>query len=264
MVGAGLAGLSAAVALAERGVAMSQLIEGCRSRRGRCRCWPAAAARVDPVLDMTIDNGNHLVLSGNGATFDYLRAIGAEDRLAGPDEAVFAFHDARDGRGWTLRPNAGPLAWWVFSRDRRVPESRASDYLALLALMTARDPRRIDEVIACRGPLWDRLLDPFLLAALNTEPRAASARLAGAVIGESLARGGRAYRPRIATPDLSSAFIDPALAFLAARGAPPRFGQRPEETLDIAGDRRARPATRPGSACPWIRATWSSWPRPPG
>ncbi len=219
VIGAGLAGLSAAVTLAGRGVAV-ELIEAATQAGGRCRSY------VDPVLKMTIDNGNHLVLSGNQATFAYLRAIGAEDRLVGPEEAVIAFHDVREGRGWVLRPNAGPLAWWVLSRMRRVPGTRAADYLDLLTLLAPRGQRRIDEAIACEGPLWERLLEPFLLATLNTEPKAASARLAGAVIGESLARGGRAYRPRIASPNLSAAFIDPALASLARQGARIHLGRR--------------------------------------
>ena len=58
---------------------------------------------------------------------------------------------------------------------------------------------------------------PFLLAALNTEPEEASAALAGAVLRETLAKGGRAYRPRIAHPTLAAAFVDPALAYLKAR-----------------------------------------------
>ncbi len=219
VIGAGLAGLSAAVTVAKRG-AQVELIEAAAQAGGRCRSY------VDPVLGMTIDNGNHLVLSGNQATFRYLRAIGAQDRLAGPDEAHFAFHDVRHGRGWTIRPNLGPLAWWVLSPSRRVPGSRPADYLVLLALMRSRGDRRVDEVIACGGPLWERLLEPFLLAALNTEPTGASARLAGAVIRESLARGGRAYRPRIARPSLSAAFIDPALAWLERHGAAVHLGRR--------------------------------------
>jgi squalene-associated FAD-dependent desaturase len=187
---------------------------------------------------MTLDNGNHLILSGNHATFDYLRVIGTEDRLVGPDEAVLDFHDLAADRRWTLRPNRSALAWWVFSEARRVPGTHAADYLALLALLTPQGARRIDEVLACRGPLWDRLLEPFLLAALNTEVRSGSAALAGALIRESLARGGDAYRPRIAHPTLSAAFIDPALECLAARGAGIRFGQ-PVRSLRFEGDRLA-------------------------
>ena len=219
VIGGGLAGLSTAVGLAAKGVRV-ELIEGAAQLGGRCRSY------VDPVLEMTIDNGNHLILSGNRETFAYLRRIGSEDRLKGPRKARFDFFDLDALRGWTLRPNAGPLAWWVLSDRRRVPGTRLGDYLKLIDLLRAPPKARIDQVIECRGVLWERLLEPFLLAALNTHPPRASAALAGAVIRETLARGGRAYRPRIAEPSLSAAFIDPALTFLAQHGAKVRLGRR--------------------------------------
>ena len=219
MIGGGLAGLSTAVALAAKGVEVS-LIEGAAQPGGRCRSY------LDPVLGMTIDNGNHLVLSGNSATFRYLRAIGSANRMVGPSKARIDFFDLDSGRGWTLRPNDGPLAWWVLSGRRRVPGARLGDYLKLIDLLRAPPGARIDQVIECRGVLWDRLLQPFLLAALNTHPPEASAALAAAVIRETLARGGRAYRPRIAEPSLAAAFIDPAAAFLQDRGAQVRLGRR--------------------------------------
>jgi len=46
---------------------------------------------------MTIDNGNHLLLSGNHAALDYLRGVGAEDRLIGPPTAEFRFADVAGG-----------------------------------------------------------------------------------------------------------------------------------------------------------------------
>ena len=45
-----------------------------------------------------IDNGNHLLLSGNHAALDYLRRIGAETMLAGPARAEFDFADLKSGR----------------------------------------------------------------------------------------------------------------------------------------------------------------------
>jgi len=228
VIGAGLAGLSAATSLAARGH-QAVLIEASAQAGGRCRSY------LDPVLEMTVDNGNHLVLSGNQAVFAYLRRIGAADRLTGPADARLDFHDLGEGARWTIRPNGGPLPWWLLAKGRRVPGTRAADYLALARLVAPRSERTVGQSIRCEGPLWTRLIEPFLLAALNTNAHDGSATLAGAVIRQSLARGGNAYRPRIATPTLSSAFVDPALAFLAARGGIIRL-QLPVKSLTFGGD----------------------------
>ena len=47
---------------------------------------------------------------------------------------MFPFMDLRSGARWTVRPNAGRLPWWVLAPGRRVPGTRARDYLGLLAL----------------------------------------------------------------------------------------------------------------------------------
>jgi hypothetical protein len=114
--------------------------------------------------------------------------------------------------------------------------TQAADYLGLAALLVAGADKRIDQTIRCAGVLWDRLLEPFLLSALNTEAACGSAVLAGAVIRESLARGGDAYRPRVAHPTLSAALIDPALAYLAGRGGTVRFAT-PVRGLTLDGAR---------------------------
>jgi len=219
VVGAGLAGLSAATALAEKGARVA-LYEGAPQAGGRCRSY------FDPVLGQVIDNGNHLVLSGNHAVMTYLRRIGAMDRLAGPDKARFDFVDVGSGERWTIAPNEGRLPWWPFAKDRRVPGTQLKDYAGLAGLIAPGRNKRICEVTTCDGLLWERLMRPFLLAALNTEPETASAALAGAVIRETLAKGGKHYRPRIAHPTLAAAFVDPALAFLASKGAKVQLGER--------------------------------------
>lgn len=219
VVGAGLAGLSAAVRLVGAGRKVV-VHEAARHAGGRCRSY------FEPALGLRIDNGNHLVLSGNKAAFAYLDAIGARDKLEGPDHAEFAFADVATGERWTLRINDGRLPWWIFSGERRVPGSKATDYLALAKLLTAKPGQTITDVIGAHGALYDRLWQPVLLSALNTDPKEACAVLAGAVVRESLALGGKACRPMVAADGLATAFVDPALAHLEARGAPVRFGQR--------------------------------------
>jgi squalene-associated FAD-dependent desaturase len=211
VIGGGLAGLAAAVDLAARGETVS-LHEAGPQAGGRCRSY------FDPQLGRTIDNGNHLVLSGNGAIAAYMAAIGASDALVGPDVADFHFVDLIDGARWQVRPNAGRLAWWVLSAARRVPGTRAADYLPLARLLRRNPGKTLGAVLPERGALWRRLLQPFFVSALNTPPEEASADLAGAIVRETLAAGGDNYRPRIAHPSLAAAFVDPALAMLAAHG----------------------------------------------
>jgi squalene-associated FAD-dependent desaturase len=219
VIGAGLAGLAAAVSLAARG-AQVEVIEAAPQAGGRCRSW------FDGQLQAVIDNGNHLVLSGNDATFSYLKTIGAEDRLSGPKDARFAFCDLNSGERWTVSLGRGPLPLWVFASSRRVPGTSALDYLQFVRLLRHNRGRAVAEVVRCEGAVWDRLLRPFLLAALNMAPEQASAELASTVLRESLARGGRACLPRIASPHLAAAFVEPAVSYLRDHGASIRFGER--------------------------------------
>ena len=231
VIGAGLAGLAAAVRLAERGVRV-ELSEASAQAGGRCRSY------FDPQLGAVIDNGNHLVMSGNRAVYEYAHLTGAAGSLTGPDDAVFDFYDMADKSRWRLHPNLGPLPWWIAAPRRRVPGTKTADYLALAGLLRPKADQRVDQAISCQGPVWRRLMQPFLLAALNTAPEGGSAALAAAVVRETLAKGGAAYRPRVAEPTLAAAFVDPALAYLSAHGGEVKLGRRLRSfTLD--GDRIA-------------------------
>ncbi len=227
VIGAGLAGLAAAIRLSEAGEAVV-VHEAAGQAGGRCRSYH------DPALDMEIDNGNHLLLSGNHAALGYLRTIGAADRLVGPAHADFPFADLASGERWTLRISDGRLPWWVFDSERRVPGTRARDYLGYARLLWPPRDAAVGDVVACSGPLYDRLLGPLLLAALNTAPPEGSAALAGAVLRETIGAGGRACRPLVARDGLGAAFIAPALDYLGAHGVTVGFGRR-LRSLELTG-----------------------------
>jgi glycine/D-amino acid oxidase-like deaminating enzyme len=130
VIGAGLAGLSAATALAERGAQVT-VLESAGQAGGRCRSY------FDATFDGVIDNGNHLVLSGNRAVNDYMARIGAKDGLTGPSRAEFAFVDLANNERWWLRPNEGALPLWVGRAGRRVPGTKAGDYAQYAPLLWA-------------------------------------------------------------------------------------------------------------------------------
>src|SRR6516162_6904494 len=127
VVCAGLAGLSAAVELAAHDRRV-RVYEASRYAGGRCRSY------LDAELGCRIDNGNHLLLAGNRAALRYLARIGAIGTLERHPDTAFPFVDAATGERWIVRPNRGVLPWWILSPRRRVPGTRAADYLAVLRL----------------------------------------------------------------------------------------------------------------------------------
>lgn len=219
VVGAGLAGLAAAVALVARGRSVA-LYEQAGQAGGRCRSFH------DEVLDRSLDNGNHLVLTGNRAIYTYLREIDAVDRLSGPERAAFPFVDIGTGERWTVRPGAGRLPWWILSQQRRVPGTRLRDYLSAWRLARARKEQTVASCLDTDSDLYRRFWEPLTVAALNTRPEEAAARLLWPVLRETFGRGEKACRPRIARRGLTDCFIDPAVRYLRRHGADVYFRMR--------------------------------------
>jgi hydroxysqualene dehydroxylase len=219
VIGAGVAGLAAAVRLADRGLAVI-VHESAQAAGGRCRSY------FDATLQCRIDNGNHLLLQGNRAAMDYVAAIGAADTLIGPDAAAFPFLDVATGERWVLRPGAGRVPWWLLDRARRVPGTALRDYLAAFTLARAGPEATVADVLDRQSALYRRFWRPLTIAALNTLPREASAALLARVMAESFARGGAACRPLVPKDGLSESLIDPALAHLERGGAALRLTAR--------------------------------------
>ncbi len=216
IIGAGISGLSAAVRLADAGFKV-HVHEATQQAGGRCRSY------FDAATNLTIDNGNHLLLSGNRHALAYARSIGTETGLVGPQHARFPFVDLTTGQRWQLDLGNGRLPLWIFDEARRVPDTELRDYLALAPLIWAGTGKPVGATIRCQGTLYQRLVQPLLLAALNVDPPEGSAGLAGAVVRETLLAGGSACRPLVARDGLSAVLVEPAIRLLRAKGAEIRF-----------------------------------------
>ena len=204
IIGAGISGLSAAVRLANANYKV-QVHEATQQAGGRCRSY------FDAATNLTIDNGNHLLLSGNRHAMAYAKSIGTEAGLVGPKRAQFWFVDLSTGQRWQLDLGDSRLPLWVFDEARRVPDTGVLDYLALMPLIWAGTDKLVGKAIPCEGTLYQRLVQPLLLA------------------------GGQACRPLIARDGLSSVLIEPAIKLLQDKGASIRFGHELRE-FTMAGN----------------------------
>lgn len=219
IIGAGLGGLSAAVDLVDAGYTDIRFYEAAKAAGGRCRSF------VDTVLNIVVDNGSHLLLSGNHAAVRYLTKIDGLKEMT-QCEAEIPFFDNNSGERWTLRPNSSRVPWWILDTKRRVPGTKPTDYFAPLGLLRAiNQSRPVGEVMDTKTSLYERLWRPVMLAALNVEPAEADAQMAITLFKETFGAGGAACRPIIAHKGMSSAYIDPAIAYLTPRGARFEYGR---------------------------------------
>jgi len=219
VIGAGMAGLSAALQLSLSGEQVT-IYEAAPFAGGRCRSF------LDRELGCRIDNGNHLVLSGNIAVHDYLYLTNALDTMGGPGEPLFPFIDLTTGERWTIKMNLGKMPWWIFSKKRRVPGSRIRDYFSALGVLLADATDTLGQVLNTKNPLFKRFWEPFIIGALNTEPAIASARLLRNIFVQSFGAGGKACIPLIPKVGLSESFVIPCLNVLRQHGTDIKYYHR--------------------------------------
>lgn len=203
VVGAGLAGLSCAVAGAKAGWRVA-LHEAAPQAGGRCRSF-----RCDK-LDRVIDNGTHLLLGANRHALSFAAAIGGTEALD-PAQPVFPFLDLGSGRHWSVTP--AKLSSGIL------------ETAAALGLPWVPAEQSVSRRLG-RTRSFATLWEPLCEAMLNTGAGHASAKLFGCVLREVLLGGKSAMRPFIARGGLSSVFAAPAIATLAAHGAQITFRRR--------------------------------------
>ncbi len=219
IIGAGLAGLSAAVRLTERGEHVV-VHEATPVAGGRCRSYH------DLVLDMPIDNGNHLFCRATPRHSAICARSAPSIASAAPRRRSSILPIMRAVNVGHLHSTRAACPGGFSIRAGVRPAPPLSTICSWRACCGRRLTRRSARSSPAKALLYRRLVQPLLLAALNIDPPQGSAKLAAAVIAETLAKGGAACRPLIARDGLGAAMIEPALAFLQQRGTAIRFGHQ--------------------------------------
>lgn len=203
IVGAGLAGLAAAIAAAKAGTRVI-IHEAAGHAGGRCRSFK------DEKLDRVIDNGSHLVLGANRTALAYAQAVGGLEAMIAVDPA-FPFVDIATGARWTVTPKQLPAGIGEILRALGLPWTGKTETVA-------------SRLGASRS--FTRFWQPMCEAIMNTAPDEASARMFGWTMRRALLGGSSALKPWTFPMGLSAALVAPALATLALFGAEVHFRRR--------------------------------------
>jgi hydroxysqualene dehydroxylase len=193
VVGAGFAGLAAAIALQERRHQVLLL-----ERRGVL--GGRASSSRDALSGEDVDNGTHLMIGAYHATFDLTRRAGAEDLLQFQDDLRIDYVDDRGFSSLACPPLPAPLHLLAGLLGLRLPWSVRLQAIRLgLAVRFGRPPwgltlaeyfQRTGQGPEARRLLWD----PLAIAILNEAPEKAAAVLFWNVYREAFLAGHAASR----------------------------------------------------------------------
>ncbi len=222
VIGAGYAGMAAAVELATDGAAVT-VFEASRSLGGRAR-----AVEIDGI---TMDNGQHILVGAYRETLRLMQQVSADPkalllrlpllldlpgrlRIAAPDwPAPFHLAAALLGaKGLTI---AEKLAATRFMLGLRLSGYRVPSAQSVASLLSHQPPK-------LRQYLWE----PLCLATLNTPPDIASAQVFANVLRDTLGAGRHDADMLLPKVDLSRLFPEPAAHYLESRGHPVIRGER--------------------------------------
>lgn len=223
MIGAGLAGLSAAVRLCKAGVKVS-LYDTAKQAGGRCRSF------YDETLDATIDNGTHLLLSGNREVLDYVDLCGGGAMLSRTQCARFDFHDVSTGSGWRVDLGAmggrASLIRWLLDGRRQPPGLKPFSFLKDVWALRRGQGRSVAACLDPSSQTYRNFWRPMCLAVLNVEPDEGAALMMWSVLRETVLKGGAFAKPIFAPKGLGAALVGPALSVLRDNDAGPHFQRR--------------------------------------
>ncbi len=221
IIGGGIAGLSAAVFLADKGYKI-RLFEASPKFGGRTYSF------FDKTIEAEIDNGQHILASWYKNTFDYLRIIGSLDKLTFQKKLRVKFIDNEANEYLFECPNLPPpfhlLAGIIKYKALRYQDKKALIRLVNLlkkGKLRGLESMNTDRLFSESGQT-ERLIknfwEPFIIAVFNAKPKDTSAKMFADVIKTGfLEKGGS----ELVLPNdtLSNILISPAIEYLRGKGS---------------------------------------------
>ena len=237
VLGGGLAGLSAAVRLAEGGRKVT-VLEATKAPGGRARSFPDAATGRE------LDNGQHLVMGCYRETLAFLRTIDSTDGIYfQKDLSVRMVKPGGQRLSLDCPPLPAPLHLAVGllkMRGLSLLDKAAAMRAGLVLRGEVKRPddnetcdswlRRLGQTPTLRNAFWD----PMIWGTLNDDPLVSSAAMFTAVLERAFLSTRDASRLGVPKVPLSRLYVDQSLAYLRARGCEVRLGE-PVRALDVTG-----------------------------
>ena len=219
IIGAGWAGLAAAVELADRGMNPS-VFDAAPVAGGRARRLVVQLHGIDCDLD----NGQHLLVGAYRDTLSLLERIGAQAKVQRLPLQL------RSSSGLSMRARNLPAPWHLASAllfSSGLSWYQRWQIVRLLAglRLTAwrvRPGSTVAQLLHSKGQshsLTGLLWQPLCIATLNTDIDVACAQTFATVLRDTLGADRAASDFILAQPNLSALLVDPAVQWLTARGA---------------------------------------------
>jgi squalene-associated FAD-dependent desaturase len=220
VVGAGYAGMAAAVVLTQQGVPVTVFESG---------AVPGGRARRVTSQGTELDNGQHILVGAYTELYRLMRVVGvAADALLRLPLEIRYTRRFSFRRRW-LPPPLGLLAGLLLAKG--VPWRERMAAVRFLSAMKRNGFRLEPDIAVSRlleangqsGRIGRYLWRPLCVSALNTPAEEASSNAFLAALRDTLGGAGGASDLLLPRVDLSRLFPEPAAEFVAARGGEMRL-----------------------------------------